>query len=113
MKELRRKLGRQLSRLEAQKELLEGTIAEIHRRYTVLEDVESWNLVAAEEITQENGMDHLSEFGEQEVESSEGAVQQREPETELGWDMGETPTFDANGLPLRARDTFKKQTLPT
>ena len=69
--------------------------------------MESWHLLAPEEITQENEMDHLSTFGEQEVESSEGTVQEEEPEPKLP----EWQTFDAKGLPLRARDMFKQQTL--
>ena len=76
---LRPILDQQMSRLEGERELLEGTIAEIHRRYSVLDDVWSWNLLAPEEITQENGMDHLSQSEEQEVESSEGTVQEEEP----------------------------------
>ncbi len=112
MKELRLILDRQLSRLEAQRELLDGTIAEVRRRYSVLDDVDSWNLLAQEEITQDDGMNHHSEFGEQEVESSDVVGQEEEPEPEPHWDMEETQTFDASGLPLRARDMFKKQTLP-
>ena len=111
MKELRLILDRQLSRLE-ERESLEESIAEVHRRYSVLDDVESWSLLAAEEITQENGMNHLAELGEQEVEPSEGKVQEGEPEPKLRWDMEETQTFDVNGLPLRARDMFKQQALP-
>ncbi len=113
MNNLRPILDQQLSRLEAQRESLEVTIAEIHRRYSVLDDVEAWNLLASEEITQENGMDHLSAFGDQEVESSEEAVQEEEdPELKLGLDMEEMQTFDSNGLPLRARDMFKRLTAP-
>ena len=108
MKELRLILDQQLSRLGAQGVWLDGTITEIYRRYGVLDDVESWNLLAPEEITQDNGMDHLSEFGEQEVESSVGRVQEEELEAK----PAETRIFDANGLPLRARDMFKQQTIP-
>ena len=112
MKELRLILDRQLSRLEAQRELLDGTIAEVRRRYTVLDDVESWDLLAQEEIAQVDGTDHDSELGEQQPESSEGTVQEEEPKPELRRNVEETQAFDAHGLPLRARDMFKKQTLP-
>ena len=91
-KEMRPILDQQLSKAEAERESLDVTIAEIHRRFSVLDDVESWNLLASEEITQGNGMDHLSAFGEQEVDSSE-----------------ETQTFGSNGLPLRPRDMFKQR----
>ena len=112
MKELRLILDRQLSRLEAQRELLDGTIAEVRRRYTVLEDVDSWNLLAQEEITLDNGMNHHSGFEELEVESSDAMGQEEEPEPKLRREMEDAQTFDASGLPLRARDMFKKQTLP-
>ena len=112
MNELRVILDRQLSRLEAQKELLEGTIAEIHRRYSVLDDVESWKLAAPDEIPDTNGMNPQSEVGEQEVESSDVMEQEEEPDPKLRWEMEDTQTFDAGGLPLRPRDMFKKQTLP-
>lgn len=112
MKELRQILDRQLSRLEAQRELLDGTIEEVRRRYSVLDDVDSWNLLASEEMKQEVGMDQVFEFEEQEEESSDELEQEEEPESEPHWDMEETQTFDAKGLPLRARDLFRKQTLP-
>jgi len=112
MNEKRQILDQQLKKWEAQRESLEVTIAEIHRRFSVLDDVESWDHLAPEEISQENGMDHLSAFGDQEVESSEEAVQEEEdPELKLGSDMEATQTFDSNGRPLRARDMFKRQTL--
>lgn len=96
-KEMRPILDQQLSKAEAERESLDVTIAEIHRRFSVLDDVESWNLLASEEITQGNGMDHLSAFGEQEVDSQE--VDSSE----------ETQTFGSNGLPLRPRDMFKQR----
>ena len=112
MNELRPILDQQLSRSEAETKSLEGTIAEILRRYGVLDDVESWNLLAPVEITQENGMDHLSQSGEQEVESSEGTTQEEEPEQIPRRDMEETQTFAFSKLTQRARGMFKKQTLP-
>lgn len=112
MKELRLILDRQLSRLEAQRELLDGTIEEVRRRYSVLDDVESWSLLASEEMTQEVGMDQDFEFEEQDAEPSDELEQEEEPEPEPRLDIEETQTFDAKGLPLRARDLFRKQTLP-
>ena len=83
---LRPILDEQLSRLEADRGSLEVTIAEISRRLSVLDqlesvldEVESWNLLAPEEIPQENGKDCISQPGEQEGESSEGTVQGEEP----------------------------------
>ncbi len=112
MKEFRLILDRQLNRLEAQRELLDGTIAEVRRRYTVLDDVESWNLLAQEELAPDNGMPQHAELGEQKVKSSEVMAQEEEPEPNLGRDIEDAQTFDATGRPLRARDLFKKQTLP-
>ena len=88
--------------------MLEGNIAEIHRRYSVLDDVWSWNLLAAEEITQENGMDHLSQSEEQEVESSEGTVQEEEPIASSF--MEETQPLDANAVTKKVRQMLKQQT---
>ena len=114
---LRPILDQQLSRLEAERESLEGTIAEISRRYSVLDqlesdlgEVESWDLLAPEEITQENGKDYLSQSGEQEVESSEGTVQEEEPEPIPRMDMEETPTFAVNELTHSAWGMFRQKT---
>jgi len=111
---LRPILDQQMSRLEAERELLEGTIAEISRRYSVLDELESalceaesWNLLAPEEIPRENGKDYLSQSGEQQVESSEGTVQEEEPIA--SWDMEEMQTLDANAVTKRVRKMLKKE----
>ena len=45
MKEQRVVLQKQLSQLESESELIDGAIQEIHRRFKVLDDVESWGLL--------------------------------------------------------------------
>ncbi len=45
MRERKRILDQWLSRLEAEKGLIEGAILEINRRLAVVDEVEGWNLV--------------------------------------------------------------------
>ena len=45
MKELRVVLNERLSQLESESELIDEAIQEIHRRFSVLDDVESWSLL--------------------------------------------------------------------
>ena len=114
MNELRPILDQQMSQLQGEREFLEGTIAEIHRRYSVLDylksvlgEVESWNLLAPEEIPRENGKDYLSQSGEQEVESSEGTVQEEEPEPIPSMDMEEMQTLSSDAVTKRVRNMLK------
>ncbi len=114
MNELRPILDQQMSQLEAESELLEGTIAEIHRRYSVLDylesvhgEVESWKLLAPEEITQENERDYLSHPGEQDVESSEGTVQEEEPIAI--WDMVKMQALDGNAVAKRVQNMLNQE----
>lgn len=111
---LRPILDQQMSQLEAERKLLEGTIAEIHRRYSVLDhlesahgEVESWKLLAPEEITQENGKDYLSHSGEQDAESSEGTVQEKEPNGI--WDMVELQALNGNAVAIRVQNMLKQE----
>ena len=114
MNELRPILDQQMSRLEAEGELLEETIAEIQRRYSVLDylksvlgEVDSWKLLAPEEITQENGKDYLSHSGEQDAESSEGTVQEKEPNGI--WDMVELQALNGNAVAIRVQNMLKQE----
>ena len=49
MKERRLILDRQLSQLEVEKAGIEHGINEIHRRFALLDEVESWGLLVTEE----------------------------------------------------------------
>ena len=52
MNELRPILNKQLSQLEAESQLIDEAIQEIHRRFSVLDDVESWSLLSeADEVS--------------------------------------------------------------
>ena len=52
MNELRPILNKQLSQLEAESQLIDEAIQEIHRRFGVLDDVESWGLLPeADEVS--------------------------------------------------------------
>ena len=44
MKELRLALNKRLSQLESESELIDEAIQEIHRRFKVLDEVESWGV---------------------------------------------------------------------
>jgi len=111
---LRPILDQQMSQLEAEREMLEGTIAEISRRSSVLDwlesahgEVESWNLLAPEEITRENGNGNLSQPGEQDVGSSEGTVQEEEPIAI--WDMEEMQALDGNAVAKRVQNMLNQE----
>ena len=52
MKELRLILNKRLSQLESESELIDAAIQEIHRRFNLLNDVESWSLLPeADEVS--------------------------------------------------------------
>ena len=54
MKELRMVLNERLGQLESESELIDEAIQEIHRRFSVLDDVESWGLLpATDEVSPE------------------------------------------------------------
>ncbi len=114
MNELRPILDQEMSRLETDAKLLEGTIAEIHRRYSVLDylesaqsEVDSWKMLAPEEIPRENGNDYLSQSGEQ--ESSEGTVQEQEPIA--SWDMEEMQALDGYAVAKRVQNMLKQESM--
>ena len=80
MNELRPILNKQLSQLEAESQLIDEAIQEIHRRFSVLDDVESWGLLAEAdevspafessipEVIEEEGLDTMNAEREQEFE---------------------------------------------
>ncbi len=49
MRERRLILDEQLNRLEAEKELIDGSILEIYRRLEILDEVQSWHLLTEQE----------------------------------------------------------------
>ncbi len=80
MNELRPVLNKQLSQLEAESQLIDEAIQEIHRRFSVLDDVESWGLLpeadevspafesSIPEVTEEEAVDTMNAEREQEFE---------------------------------------------
>ena len=69
MKELRLVLNNRLNQLQSESELIDEAIQEIHRRFRVLDDVESWGLLPeADEISPEyefNSREVVEEAAEQ------------------------------------------------
>ncbi len=80
MNELRPILNQQLSQLESESQLIDEAIQEIHRRFSVLDDVESWGLLSEAdevspafessipEVIEEEGLETLNAEREQEFE---------------------------------------------
>ena len=80
MKELRLALNERLSQLQLESELIDEAIQEIHRRYVVLDDVESWGLLPEadglspafgsnfSELTKEEGLDWVNTEREEDFE---------------------------------------------
>ncbi len=71
MNELRPVLNKQLSQLESESQLIDEAIQEIHRRFSVLDDVESWGLnPEADEVSPAFGssIPEVSEVIEEEEE---------------------------------------------
>ena len=80
MNELRPVLNKQLSQLEAESQLIDEAIQEIHRRFSVLDDVESWGLLpeadevspafesSIPEVIEEEAVDTMNAEREQEFE---------------------------------------------
>ena len=80
MNELRPILNQQLSQLESESQLIDEAIQEIRRRFSVLDDVESWGLLpetdevspvfesSIPEVIEEEGLETLNVEREQELE---------------------------------------------
>ncbi len=60
MNPMRLMLDQQLHQLVAQRDQIEEYISEVHRRFGVLEDIESWELMPQEENMQ--GSDDVREY---------------------------------------------------
>ncbi len=82
MRERRLILDEQLSRLEAEKGLIDESILEIYRRLEILDEVQSWNLSTEQEGTAESP-----------------ATNQMENDTEedIEWVRSEPPVLSVNG----------------
>ena len=61
MKQQRQVLESQLGRLEGEMELIEQAIREIQRRFQIIDEVESWNLLGQGEVT-EVTMEYIPNF---------------------------------------------------
>jgi hypothetical protein len=69
MRERRLILDQQLSRLEAEKVQIDGSILEIYRRLEILDEVQSWNLLTEQEGTAESpATDQMENDGEGDIE---------------------------------------------
>ncbi len=72
MNELRPILNQQLSQLEAESQLIDEAIQEIRRRFSVLDDVESWGLLPeADEVSPafESSIPEVIEEEEEELDT--------------------------------------------
>ncbi len=69
MRERRLILDEQLSRLEAEKGLIDESILEIYRRLEILDEVQSWNLLTEQEGTAESpATNHMENDAEGDIE---------------------------------------------
>ena len=69
MRERRLILDEQLSRLEAEKGIVEESILEIYRRLEILDEVQSWNLLTGQEGTGESpATDQMENDREEDIE---------------------------------------------
>jgi len=82
MKERRLILDEQLSRLEAEKGLIDGSILEIYRRLEILDEVQSWNLLIERDGTAESPATNQME---------------NDAEEEIEWVRADTPVLSVNG----------------
>ena len=68
MRERRLILDQQLSRLEAEKAQIDGSILEIYRRLEILDEVQSWNMLTEQEGTAESpATDQMENDGEGDI----------------------------------------------
>ena len=89
MNELRPVLNKQLSQLEAESQLIDEAIQEIHRRFSVLDDVESWGLLPeADEVSPafESSIPEVIE--EDEVVNTMNAEREQEFEFAVSGELG-------------------------
>ena len=82
MRERRLILDEQLSRLEAEKGLIDDSILEIYRRLEILDEVQSWNLLTGQEGAAESPATHQME---------------NDAEEEIEWLRSEPPVLSVNG----------------
>ena len=80
MNELRLLLQKQLGQLESERELIDEPIQELHRRFSLLDDVESWGLLpeadeaspafasSLPEVSEEEGFDMVYAEREEDFE---------------------------------------------
>ncbi len=82
MRERRLILDEQLSRLEAEKGLIDESILEIYRRLEILDEVQSWNLSTEQEGTAESPATHQME---------------NDAEGDIEWLRSEPPVLSVKG----------------
>ena len=82
MRERRLILDEQLSRLQAEKGLIDGSILEIYRRLEILDEVQSWNLLTEQETTAESPATNQME---------------NDAEEDIEWVRADPPVLSVNG----------------
>ncbi len=80
MKELRLALNKRLSQLESESKLIDGAIQEIHRRFNLLDDVESWGLISESDEISPAFESTTSEVIEEAAEQLDVVDEEREKE---------------------------------
>ncbi len=84
MRERRLILDEQLSRLQAEKGLIDGSILEIYRRLEILDEVQSWNLLIEQEGTAESPATNQMEM-------------ENDAEEDIEWVRADPPVLSVNG----------------
>ena len=82
MRERRLILDEQLSRLEAEKGLIDGSILEIYRRLEILDEVQSWHLLTVQESTADSPATNQME---------------NDAEEDIEWVRTDPPVLSVNG----------------
>ena len=110
MNDLRLALNKQLDKLASERDLIDVAIEEIQRRYGVLDDVESWGLLAdADEfppVFESSVSEAEAEADDDELELVNAELDD-DFELEVAAASGEDRATGADGFGLRPRDLFK------
>ena len=88
MNELRPVLNKQLSQLEAESQLIDEAIQEIHRRFSVLDDVESWGLLSEADEVSPAFESSIPEVIEEEAVDTMNAEREQEFEFAVSGELG-------------------------
>ena len=110
MNDLRSTLHRQLGELESEKELIEEAIQEINRRFSILDDVESWGLAPqSEEFSPVPETFESSVFEAVEEPGVVNAEREEEFEFAVAAEFGVGGAMGADGMALETEETFNPE----